>query len=52
MSYPKALKGNPKIIFFTDFDGKLLDTLVRDDFLMLAKLQAPLHSKTASDPYM
>jgi len=23
MPYPDALKGNPKIIFFTDFDGTI-----------------------------
>ena len=23
MSYPKALEGNPKVIFFTDFDGTI-----------------------------
>lgn len=23
MSFPKALEGNPKVIFFTDFDGTI-----------------------------
>ena len=33
MSYPKALAGSPKVIFFTDFDGTitLTDT---NDFLV------------------
>jgi len=35
MSYPKALEGNPKVIFFTDFDGTITlqdtnDTLTDD----------------------
>ena len=35
MSFPKALEGNPKVIFFTDFDGTITlqdtnDTLTDD----------------------
>jgi hypothetical protein len=41
MPYPDALKGNPKCIFFTDFDGTITrqDSKVLPNVLLFALLE-------------